>query len=151
MLTARVAPNQKAEGWRVGADAYLTKPVHLDELRSVIESLVIRRISGKNERNPFWQLDVGASRLTSPSGLSVELSHSELAILKTLACSANEILSRQSLIVALGRNEWDYDARNLEAVISRLRKKMRQLQSERVHIRPVRGIGYKLLVDMRMS
>ena len=142
MLTARGAVEQRIEGWSAGADAYMTKPVHLKELCVVLESLVERHATVRSVSAGGWILDLQQNRLVNPQGDGCALSFAECALLNALIRAKGEPVERDVLVKALGEQFWTYDMRRLETAISRLRKKIKELGDEQDLLRPVRGIGY---------
>lgn len=148
ILTARNELEERVSGWSVGADAYLTKPVHLRELSAVLDSLFQRR--GPRE-SAAWTLALPAQRLIGPQGQTCQLTYVERTLLQTLARRPGEPVERHELVLALGKELWDYDMRRLEAAMSRLRKKIVDLGGGKELIRPVRGTGYLFAGCLQIS
>jgi len=169
MLTARGEVDERVKGWNAGADAYLTKPVSLSELRAVLARQAQRLdqtqaqskaqsqpLADQTERQPLadqsqpqaqptaacWRLDPRAYQLINPRGEGCPINTAECALLRTFADSDHEPVSRGALIRSLGYQPWDYDARRLESAVSRLRKKIVQLGGSKELLRPVRAHGY---------
>ncbi len=149
MLTARGEMDDRVRGWDAGADAYLTKPIHLKELQAVLASQRLRlsRVQVQpvpsNRRENAWILDAIGNRLTSPCGEGRDLSLNEVQLLQALAQEAGSPVDRMNLVGALGEQRpWDYDMRRLEAIMSRLRKKIIDMGGDKALLRPVRCKGY---------
>ncbi|MDR3393099.1 MAG: winged helix-turn-helix domain-containing protein [Sulfuriferula sp.] len=138
ILTARDTVVDRVLGLDSGADDYLIKPFDLDELAARIRAL-LRRNTGRATpqiRHGDIVLDPAAHAVTA-SGMPVELSTREFAVLQTLLESAGRVLSREQLEQQLyGWNE-EVESNTIEVHIHHLRKK---LGSDL--IRTVRGVGY---------
>lgn len=89
-----------------------------------------------------WILNPSQLELISPSGKSIPLSLNEYCILRAAAGANGSLLSRKILIESLGEHLWAYDERRLEALISRLRKKLAANSPDNFTLRSIRGRGY---------
>ena len=140
MLTHHHALADRLAGYRQGADHSLTKPVQVDELVLVVRNLE-RRIGADAPK--AWRLSQAALSLSAPDGRAVAVTASEAALLQALAQAPQRQCSRQELVLALGADWLSYDQRRLEAIISRLRRKLTQrLGTTDVPLRALRGQGY---------
>lgn len=135
MLTARGALQDKLQGYDCGADHYLVKPFRLLELGAIIDALKRRVCSG-------WRLDLQEWRLISPAGDEVVLGEMEMKLLELLADSSGAIVTRRTLVEALGMNWADYDLRRLDTHICRFRQRWQSLSDETLPLKTVRGKGY---------
>ena len=101
-------------------------------------------ISGRNhsKEQTCWLLDSAQLELTAPDGKVIPLTHSEYCILRVAANTHGKLVSRKTLIGALGQNHLHYDERCLEALISRLRRKLVSCTQDNFLLRGVRGQGY---------
>jgi two-component system response regulator QseB len=140
IMTARDALETRVRGLDLGADDYLIKPFHLEELAARIRSLT-RRAQGLADS----VIDVGALRLNLATtevvfrGEPVSLSRREFALLRILMERAGRIVRRESLEAALYGLEATVESNALEVQIHWLRRKL----STDV-IRTVRGVGYMI-------
>lgn len=102
------------------------------------------QIPGRNhgKEKPHWLLDSAQLALTAPEGKVIPLTHSECCILRAAANTHEKLLSRKTLIKSLGQNHLHYDERCLEALISRLRRKLASCTQDSFPLRGVRGQGY---------
>lgn len=142
MLTARVRHVDRSTGYQSGADVYLTKPAHTDELIAVIENLG-RRI--RQTDAPALLLSRQQGLLTGPSGDTCHLTPSETRLLELLILSSGREADSDYLVDALAAAGGKVSTReNLSVLISRLRSKSQQLQGVGNLLLSHRGIGYRL-------
>ena len=147
MLTARGAESDVLEGFRAGADDYVTKPFSIAELMARIEALIRR--SGKQpaaDSKPFalgrWTID-RAARTASDGKRTVELSQREAEMLALFARDRGRIVSRRTLLIEVwGMSHVDnIQTRTVDVHVAKLRKKMGF--SESGPLETVRGEGYR--------
>lgn len=145
LLTARGGTEDKVRGLDSGADDYLAKPFHTDELLARLRALGRRKTElmqggilkyGDMELNPL------SLRLGCGSG-EVMLTLKESQLLELLMKRNNMIVSKESIIEKLWGYDTDAEDNRVEIHVSLLRKKLAQLESG-VSIRAVRGAGYVL-------
>lgn len=144
MLTARSGLSDRIEGLESGADIYLLKPVEFGELSAYIHSLY-RRLHADQpiENPPVWHFHQNDWKLISPSGVDIELSHLETAFVDIIARNANKPVRRRDIVThAFGQDPLSYDNRRLEAIVSRLRKKIHRIYPLSQPIKVVHSIGY---------
>ena len=139
ITTARGESAHRISGARAGADAYLVKPVALEELASLIANLA-RRL--RKEAPPLWRLHATRWLLESPEGAGVKLTHSEMVVLGMLARAPGQAVSRDALIVALGHSPDSYDPRRMEILVRRLRTKAAAALGQPLPLETVHGQGY---------
>jgi DNA-binding response OmpR family regulator len=147
MLTARTARAERIEGLEEGADAYLGKPADMRELALVIRALA-RRVSPVGPGVAGLTLDASAQRLHLQDGARLELTPSECQILARLARAPRQQANRNQLIEALGGDRYDYDERRLEALISRLRRKLTSAGLDASVLVAERGVGYEFRLPL---
>jgi len=145
MLTALGESDDRIKGMGSGADIYLVKPTPIKELRAAIESLARRlKLSAEPARSSGWRYSPSTWILTAPSGLGIKLSKSERALIEFFLNHAGSVAKRRDIIdKALGEDYWLYDERRLEAIISRLRRKLKQISPLLQPLRAVHGAGYE--------
>lgn len=139
ITTARGEDLNRISGARAGADAYLVKPVLLEELTLVIRNLA-RRL-GPGVSRP-WTLSAVQWTIESPEGRRVRLTHSEHTLLNALAEMQGRPVSRDAIIIALGHDPEAYDGRRLEILVRRLRAKVRDLLGYPLPLDTVHRLGY---------
>lgn len=140
ILTARDNWNEKVAGIDAGADDYLTKPFHTEEILARLRAL-IRRSSGL--ASPILQcgalaLDTRTSRVTL-EGKPVTLTSHEYKVLEYLMHRQGKVISRTEITEHIYAQDFDRDSNTIEVFIGRLRKK---LPAELIET--VRGQGYRL-------
>ena len=134
MLTGRSALEDRVRGLEGGADVYMTKPVDLLELSSVIRSLARRmrlakapRPADAETRTPAessWSLQDGGWILVAPDGASLHLSAQERTFLMALMDAAGSAVSRQALAeLFLPESPGGFELRRIDVLVSRLRAK----------------------------
>jgi DNA-binding response OmpR family regulator len=153
ILTARGAPAQRLEGLRAGADAYLVKPVPLEELALHVKRLFARvgaPSANRAERQPnaalaarqpAWQLNTQTWMLTAPNGQGLLLKHAERLLLQALMQPAGEVLTKERLVESLGADPENFDYRRIETLIRRLRVRCRDSLGTELPIQTVYGRG----------
>jgi len=144
MLTGHFELSYRLECIANGADAFLIKPTEIEELTAYIHNLHRRMHSDGESINSFkWQFYHREWRLLCPSGAIVELSHLEAEFLKILIEHAGIPVRRRDIIsTAFKQDPIEYDNRRLEAIVSRLRKKIHVLYPLSQPIKAVHSIGY---------
>ena len=140
ILTARDQWHEKVAGIDAGADDYLTKPFHAEELLARLRAL-IRRASGLASAllqcGPL-SLDTRSTRVTL-NGQPVSLTAHEFRLLSYLMHHPNVVVSRSELAEHLYAQDAERDSNTIEVFVARLRKK---LPPELIET--VRGLGYRL-------
>ena len=143
LLTARDRWSDKVQGIDAGADDYVAKPFHIEEVLARVRALV-RRASGhaSNEitAGPV-RLDVKAGKVTV-DGQAIKLTSHELRLLSYLMHHKGKVVSRTELTEHLYDQDFDRDSNTIEVFVGRLRKK---LPEEVIHT--VRGLGYQILEE----
>jgi two-component system OmpR family response regulator len=141
ILTARGTWHEKVAGIDAGADDYLAKPFHMEELLARLRAL-IRRAQGL--ASPLLQcgalaLDTRSGRVTL-NGQPVALTSHEHRLLAYLMHRPARVVSRTELIEHLYAQDFDRDSNTIEVFIGRLRRKLPPQAIE-----TVRGMGYRLV------
>jgi DNA-binding response OmpR family regulator len=144
VLTARDAWHERVDGLKAGADDYIGKPFHVEELLARLQA-VIRRSEGRPE--PTLQvgllvLDEDHQQVRVGGGDPVELTGTEFRLLRYLMSHPGRVLSKTRLTEHVYDQDFDRDSNLIEVYIKRLREKIGR---ERIETR--RGQGYVLRDD----
>jgi len=143
LLTARDRWSDKVQGIDAGADDYVAKPFHMEEVLARLRALV-RRAAGhaSNEivAGPV-RLDARAGKVTV-DGQAVKLTSHELRLLSYLMHHKGKVVSRTELTEHLYDQDFDRDSNTIEVFVGRLRKKLPD-----DCIQTVRGLGYQIAED----
>lgn len=153
MLTARIHGEDRAAGYALGADIYLTKPASLNELEQAIGALS-RRVQPQGGTVPpphLSSLDSLARVLVHPDGSTHRLTERESALLAGFALAAHHTLENWQIAQLLGMSLDRFNKAALELHIVRLRKKLPQPQDGHSPILALRSRGYRLSVPVRLS
>ena len=143
LLTARDRWSDKVQGIDAGADDYVAKPFHMEEILARVRALV-RRAAGhaSNEitAGPV-RLDARSGKVTV-DGQSIKLTSHELRLLSYLMHHKGKVISRTELTEHLYDQDFDRDSNTIEVFVGRLRKKLPD-----DCIQTVRGLGYQIAED----
>jgi two-component system response regulator PhoP len=151
ILTARSRWQEKVEGLEAGADDYLVKPFHYEELLARINAL-IRRSAGLAHpvlTHDNIELDTVAQQV-SVSGEVLELTAYEYKVLEYLMFRKGELISKSVLTAHIYDEDFDRDSNVIEVFIGRLRKKL-DPDGTRKPIETLRGRGYRIPADLPSS
>jgi DNA-binding response OmpR family regulator len=150
MITGKGDMIDRVVGLELGADDYIAKPFHPRELVARIRA-VLRRVRPvaqaapqASERFAFngLTLDAGRRELTDDSGAHVVLTTAEFNILELFARHPRRVLSRDMIMDLLKGNEWTPYDRSIDALVSRLRRKIEPDPDNPTLVKTVRGVGY---------
>ena len=140
ILTARDGWSEKVAGIDAGADDYLSKPFHMEELLARLRAL-IRRAGGNASAELVCgplSLDTRNSRVTL-AGQALSLTSHEYRVLAYLMHHRDQVVSRSVLVEHIYAQDFDRDSNTVEVFVARLRKKL-----PAGLIETVRGQGYRL-------
>lgn len=150
MLTARTELNNKVQGFKAGADDYLTKPFEAPELLARVEALLRRSASGGRKKLKTYEfhgvhVDFGRAHL-SKNGQTITLSERECRLLQHLIESEGEVVTRDELL----QEVWGYSeapmTRTVDVHIAWLRQKVEEDPANPRFIVTVHGQGYRFSV-----
>jgi two-component system, OmpR family, response regulator len=140
ILTARDRWSDKVAGFDAGADDYVAKPFHMEEVLARIRALVRRSAGHATSELSCGPLmvDTKSSRATV-NGFAVKLTSLEYRLLAYLMMHKGKVISRTELVEHLYDQDFDRDSNTIEVFVGRLRKKLNVDV-----LRTVRGMGYTI-------
>lgn len=158
MASARGAVHDRLEALHEGADAYMVKPIHIEELVATVRTLGSRvraMMPAHAERPaavsappppapPRWQLTEGDWVLCDPAGRALKLTTTERAFLACLLREDGKVVSREELFIGMDVAPHDTDPKRLDVIVSRLRRKAMQA-GLRLPLHAVRGAGFQFI------
>jgi len=139
ILTARDAWHERVDGFKAGADDYLGKPFHVEELIARLQAL-IRRSQGRpgpGLKAGELELDEERQVVLLPDGTRIELTGTEFRLLRYFMLNPGRVLSKTRLIEHVYDQDFDLDSNLIEVYVRRLRER---IGNERILTR--RGQGY---------
>lgn len=148
-VTACGLRDERLVGLLAGADAYLTKPVDIDELALILRRLALRLEGSADQPQPAisgsgWQMEADSSFVMATNGVRVRLSVNEAQLLRLLLKQPGAICSHVELGMALGLTADEIDKHRIEVILSRLRSKAARSAGVPLPIFSERGVGYSL-------
>jgi len=147
-LTAKNLKDDIFEGFKIGADDYITKPFSMEELTLRMEA-ILRRVRGKKNRE-VTIYNIGKFTFDSKKQIlsigekSTKLTTKESELLGLLCAHQNEILQRDFALKSIWIDDNYFNARSMDVYITKLRKHLKDDPS--VEIINIHGKGYKLIV-----
>jgi DNA-binding response OmpR family regulator len=149
MLTSRSGVDQQQAGLEVGADAYLTKTATLPLVEATVAS-VLRRLQSPPVNTlpaaapdtPGWTLDEAKLHICTPQGRETVLTVNEFRLVQAVMQAQGRNVTRQSLLALTGKPDNPNNRRNLDAVISRIRAKVRTSTHTDMPLRASYASGY---------
>ena len=143
ILTARGDPDERVAGLEAGADDYIGKPFHFEELLARVRV----RLRAERPAPQDYQLTVGElaldlrTRWASVHGEKIELSAREFELLRTFLEHPNQVLSREQLLAHVWGYDYDPGSNVVDVYVGYLRRKLGSNRFE-----TVRGVGYRYRV-----
>jgi DNA-binding response OmpR family regulator len=154
MLTAKTEETDRVVGLEVGADDYVTKPFSMRELMARVRAMLrrtemVRKEAESGALTPAPCLKAGDLEIDTArhkvfrSGVAVELSRMEFALLEFLARNQGQVFSRDHLLEKVWGYDFAGDTRTVDVHVSWLRHKIETDPAHPEHLMTVRGVGYK--------
>ena len=146
-LTVKALKQDILEGFKIGADDYITKPFSMEELVFRIEA-ILRRVHGKkNKESTLYNIgrftfDTQKQLLTI-GDKQTKLTTKENELLALLCSHANEILQRDFALKTIWIDDNYFNARSMDVYITKLRKHLKD--DDQIEIINIHGKGYKLI------
>jgi DNA-binding response OmpR family regulator len=148
-LTAKSQKEDILEGFKIGADDYLTKPFSMEELLVRVEAVLRRSINDKGSTNQTefiiggYKFDTN-KQILDYNGETIKLTTKESELLKLLCHNRNEVLERNIALRSIWIDDNYFNARSMDVYITKLRKHLSRDAS--IEIINVHGKGFKLIV-----
>lgn len=145
MLTALGDSDDRIRGFNSGADIYLVKHSTLREIEAAVRSLLRRTgdlTDSPSSQDDRWVLDITNWQLTAPNQHSLKLTAAEFAFMNILCSHKGGVCQREELVETLTRPKASFDNRHLDAIVSRLRRKIESRTKLPAPIKVVYGVGY---------
>lgn len=149
MLTAKSTIDDKMEGFNNGADDYLTKPFHMQELMARVNVQLRKNKVNVNDNMKLGDivLNIKSMELSNINANNkVKIIGKEFQLLELLMNNSNQVISKEQLFVKIWGYDTDCDINTLEAYISFIRKKLKLVKSN-IKIKAIRNMGYVLEVN----
>ncbi len=148
MLTAKSGVKDRIKGLEIGADDYLTKPFHLQELLLRIQVMLKRKswykfVTSSRPIYRFGQNEINFENLSCrANNKKIQLTTHEAMLLKYLIDNKGKIVSRKELLEKVWGINSDIETRTVDNFIVRLRKYFEPNPAKPIYIKSIRGAGY---------
>jgi len=153
MLTAKTESADRIKGLEKGADDYLTKPFHLDELLLRVKGMLKRKswYTSASEKQPVYRFGNNEINFENLKCIcdkeKIRLTPQEAMVLKYFVERKGEIVTRKELLENVWHLNPDIETRTVDIFIARLRKYFEPDPSNPVYFKSIRGAGYSFLGD----
>lgn len=151
-LTAKTLKEDVLEGFRIGADDYITKPFNSEELLYRVKAVMRRRL--KPEENPEnqrefiigdYHFDYALRILTyTPDGTTDKLSPKEAQLLRLFCFRVNDVLQRSEALTKIWEDDNYFTARSMDVFITKIRKYLSK--DPKIEIINIHGNGFRMVV-----
>lgn len=146
-LSAKSRHEDKIQGFKTGADDYITKPFSIEELVFKIE-VFLKRSKISTEAQPLKNIKIGNfqfeyyNQQITIDGKKIQLTHREAELLKYFSDHRNQLIKREILMQQIWGNDDYLTGRSLDVFISRLRKIF--INDNEIKIENIHGVGFRL-------
>ncbi|MGL5137184.1 MAG: response regulator, partial [Beijerinckiaceae bacterium] len=156
MISGKGDTIDRVVGLELGADDYIAKPFHPREVVARIRAVLRRKSPAVSVEGEFGArlsfggltLDLGRRELTGADGCPIMITTAEFNLLELLARRPHRVLSRDAIMDLLKGHDWTPMDRSIDALVSRLRRKIENDPATPSLIKTVRGVGYVLTTDV---
>lgn len=149
MLTAKNTIDDKMQGFNNGADDYLTKPFHMEELLARVNVQLRKNNTVDNEVMKLGDiiLNIKSMELSNSNGKNkVKIIGKEFGLLELFMNNPNRVMEKEQVFLKIWGYDTECDINTLEAYISFIRKKLKLIKSK-IKLKAIRNMGYVLEVE----
>lgn len=144
MLTARGTTDDRVQGLDLGADDYLSKPFHFEELAARLRSILRRSSTEKTTKLTCGDITLDmVTHFAYRGDVEIELTTKEYALLEYMMRNKDRILSRSMITQHVWKHNFDPESNIIDVYVKRLRAKLER-PGQAPMIQSVRGVGYRL-------
>lgn len=145
LVTAKSTIADKKEGFLLGADDYMVKPINMEELLLRVKVLLKRANAANEQKLIIGNLVIDYKQMSILyKGKSYQLAQKEFQLLYKLLSTPDTIFTRQELIEEIWGLDSESDFRTVDVHIKRIREKLKDIKE--FEIVTIRGIGYKAII-----
>src|SRR3954470_7241624 len=154
VCTGRSSVAQRVRGLRLGADDWVTKPCHPEEVLARVEAVVRRRkrASARVDEGPlaFGELEVRADQFQAfAAGRSVDLTRREFEVLELLAQAQGKVLQREEIYQSVWGYAMAHGDRSVDVFIRKVRQKLEKASPDWAYVHTHFGVGYRFEPETR--
>jgi DNA-binding response OmpR family regulator len=154
VCTGRSTVAQRVRGLRLGADDWVTKPTHPEEVLARVEAVVRRRkrASVRTDKGPLTagELEIRADQFQAfAAGRNVDLTRREFEVLQLLAGAEGKVLQREEIYQAVWGYAMAHGDRSVDVFIRKVRQKLEQASPDWVYLHTHFGVGYRFEAERR--
>jgi DNA-binding response OmpR family regulator len=154
VCTGRSTVAQRVRGLRLGADDWVTKPAHPEEVLARVEAVVRRRkrASARVETGPMvaGELEIRADQFQAfAGGRSVDLTRREFEVLQLLAEAEGKVLQREEIYQAVWGYAMAHGDRSVDVFVRKVRQKLEKASPDWSYIHTHFGVGYRFDAELR--
>ena len=154
VCTGRSSVSQRVRGLRLGADDWVTKPCHPEEVLARVEAVVRRRkrASARVDTGPLvaGDLEIRADQFQAfVGGSSIDLTRREFEVLQLLAQAKGKVLQREEIYQAVWGYAMAHGDRSVDVFIRKVRQKLEQASPDCSYIHTHFGVGYRFDPETR--
>lgn len=147
IASQRDSADDRIAALELGCDDYMVKPLHLGELAARVQAVLRRRSPRRRLALGPLTLDLDANAAIA-GGRELDFTRGEFCVLTLLAAADGKIVTRETLCRRVSRNPGDGDLRTVDALVSRIRKKLDGVPGAERLIATAPGFGYRLGVPV---
>lgn len=150
-LTAKSMKEDTIEGFRIGADDYMTKPFSMEELLARMKAILKRTGSSQSEAENLKEFQLGKFTFNTTKRLLItdseehKLTSKESELLRLLCLNQNNVLDRTVALKSIWNDDSYFNSRSMDVYITKLRKYLKE--DPAIEIMNIHGQGFRLVVN----